>query len=327
MRLICFNDGIDIQHNGNEKNIETVFGLNDDDSIMQLFTFPTHMYPNQTQFQTLLKNSIYGPIIQTGFLFYSFRYQISFAHFMMQTVPLLRDYLINYNTYSLLIPKHSYNILCKEIIELCGIPDDKIILLEDNIIYTIDSLAPRKYYNTFPDHSTNDEHMWIYSLMRKSLPINNIQPKLRKVYLKRDGIVNNTFGNSETGIIRRILNEDLLIKKLEEDGFEIITLGTKHIYEKYNLLNNIHILITQLGANCMNLVFANSPTHCIFLSNDSLLGKDYYIELSNDLNQTKINHHTLQFEPDYNICDPLNNMNNAFSVSIEKVIDTIHPLQ
>jgi capsular polysaccharide biosynthesis protein len=325
MRILSVKDGIPITYNDSETNIETIFALHDDNTIQQYFTFNLHITPDNTIFQNTLTNSTSNTIIERGYLFYSFRYQISFAHFMMQTVPLLKEYILTYHDYKLLIPEHHYNNLCKDILNLCNISSDRIVLLEDRQIYTITTLAPRFVYHAVPVMYTQD-HIWIYSYIRQSLPIQSGNTPMRKVYLKRDGITNHAFGNSETGICRRITNEDELIKILESQGFEIITLGTKHILEKCQSLNNIHILITQIGANCMNLIFGNAPSHCIFLSNNTPLGQSYYTKLSSELNNKNINEILLEFPPNNIYTDPSNSMNSSFEVSIEQILTSIQTL-
>jgi capsular polysaccharide biosynthesis protein len=325
MRLFCIEDGIPIRYNQNEMNIETVFSLQDDNTIQQMFTFQTHIHTNETQFQKEITSAQNGKLIEKGLLFYSFRYQISFAHFMMQTVPLLKDYIEQYSEYSLLVPKHHMNQLCQDILEHCKIPSEKIILLEDRTIYTVNVLAPRKHYHTVPSNYTSD-HVWIYSMIRKTLPLTQIRIPTRNVYLRRDGVPNAQFGNSETGAMRRILNEDALIQRLSEIGFEIITLGSKRLHEKCYELSNIHTLITQLGANCMNLIFGNAPTNCILLTNDRPLGEHYYTSLSAELNQSPIQTYIFQYPSDPNYTDPFNSMNAAFTVDIDTIIQKVNQL-
>ncbi len=325
MRLFCIEDGIPIRYNQHETNIETVFSLQDDNTIQQMFTFQTNIHTNGTQFQKEITSAQNGNLIEKGFLFYSFRYQISFAHFMMQTVPLLKDYIEQYSEYSLLVPKHHMNQLCQDILEHCKIPSEKIILLEDRTIYTVNVLAPRKHYHTVPSNYTSD-HVWIYSMIRKTLPLTQIRIPTRNVYLRRDGVPNAQFGNSETGAMRRIRNEDVLIQRLSEIGFEIITLGSKRLHEKCYELSNIHTLITQLGANCMNLIFGNAPTNCILLTNDRPLGEHYYTSLSAELNQSPIQTYIFQYPSDPNYTDPFNSMNAAFTVDIDTIIQKVNQL-
>lgn len=326
MRVFCKKDGIPIRYNQHERNIETLFSLHDDNTIQQMFTFQTNLHVDEQMFQEELLRASDGGTIEKGFLFYSFQYQISFAHFMMQTVPLLKDYIEHYQDYSLIIPEHHYNYLCQDILNHCCIPHEKIILLKDSTITTIQILAPRQHYHTVPSPYTSD-HVWIYRMIRKMLPLSQTKTPIRKVYIKRDGVPNHQFGNSETGSNRKILNEDSLIQILSSLGFECLTLGTKTLDEKCQALHNIDILITSLGANCMNLVFGNAPKNCILLSNDHPLGEHYYTSLSSELNTYPIHTIHIQSPSDPNYIDPLNSMNSAFTVPIDQVISTINHIQ
>lgn len=318
MRIIVFEEGIPIKYNNNERNIETVFGLNENNTIIQGFTFPCNLSCDiNVPYDTVMEH------LDTGYLFYSFRYQISFAHFMTQTVPLLTDYINNYPDYKLLVPKHHYNILHKEILKYTNIPDDRIKLLESNKIYSIKKFARRiPHEETF---TITNNKLFIYDTIRQNL---NIQPSCtpkRKVYLKRDGVSNTNYGNSETGIIRKVNNEDELVNTLSSLGFEIITLGTKSFEEKKQALSDCQIIISQLGANCMNLIFGNAPNHVLLLSNRSPIGENFYVKLMSKLNNQGIGYKLLMFNSSGDK-DTTNRWNDAYSVNIKDIVEHIKPI-
>ena len=315
MRIILFEKGIPIQYNNNEKNIETVFGLNEDNSIIQGFTFSEYLKCNIN-----IPPDTTVEYLENGYLFYSFRYQISYAHFMTQTVPLLSDYINNYSNYKLLVPKHHYNILHKELFKYTNISNDNIILLESNTIYNINNFARRiPHEDTFMITHTK---LYIYNLIRNNLHIEpNYSPK-RKVYLKRDGAASTEYGNSETGVIRKINNEDELINTLSLLGFEIITFGTKTFEEKKLALSNCQIIISQIGANCMNFIFGNAPKHILLLSNTNPLGETYYVDLMSLLNGQHIKYKLLKYNPSGDK-DPTNIWNDAYTINIQDVVEYI----
>lgn len=320
MKLLVLKDGISIQYNQNEHNIETVFSLDTMNKIIQHFTFQCHIHYDPIILEQVIMNITNTTDISHGFLFYSFRYQISFHHFLMQTLPLLDSYLKSYPTYTLLIPKHHYTIFVKDILSLLSIQN--ILLLEDHTIYNIAEFADRNWLNDscLEMHPTRYS---IFNLVRQQLNILPNTAPSRKIYLKKDGIVNPNFGNSETGILRKILNEDALIDQLKMDGFEIIHLGDKLLHEKKALLENAHIIVTQLGANCMNLLFTNAPKHLLFLSNATAFGKDFFCSISQIYNNTPIHTHTLIYPNDPVHFDPTNSMNAAFTVSIEEITNYV----
>ena len=325
MKLLYIKQGIKIRYNTNEYIDETIFALDSDNNIIQNTTFYTNIYPiNQDDLNDIISqiyktNNIVN--VPKGFLFYSFAYQKSFVHYLTNNVPKLCDYINSYKDYKLLIPKHFYNNLCKDILELCNISISNVELLEDNTIYNIIDCVQIKHYEAPPSNFT-ENHLWIYRKIREKLNIYENSTPYKKIYLKRDNISNIDYGNDETGILRQIINEKDLIDKLIENGFEIITLGNKSITEKCDLLNNCLIIVTPLGANCMNLIFSNSPKHMIIVSNDRNFGHDYYTNISCKLNNSNINYKTFRYNSIGT--DPLNYWNSSFSVNVDEIIENVN---
>lgn len=270
MKILYINDGIDIFYNHNESHLEYIFGIDDNFNIIQNITFDTNIHLDINKFNEIVKNYKIKTI-DKGYLFYSFAYEISFGHYIGQTVPKLYEYLELYRDHKLLIPKNRYNNLCKNILNLLKIDRSHIEIIEDGYIYDIKNYIPTTRYHCAPT-PYSPTHIELYKKIREPLLITENTSPSRNVYLKRDGKPCITFGNSETGILRQIMNENELITKLQSIGFEIITLGDKYIEEKAALLNNINTLITPLGANCINLIFCNSPKHIIYLSNTENFG-------------------------------------------------------
>ena len=317
------NDNIYIKNQCNEIHKETIFGLDNNNNIIQHITFPCEIeIIEMDKFKNTISSSN-EVIIENGYLFYSFTYEMSYCHYLCQTVPKLYEYLNTYKNYKLLIPEHRYNNLCKNILNLLNIDESDILILKHKNIYVINDYIITNKYGCIPSNFTHDQ-ISIYKKIREKLNIlPNVDP-LRKVYLKRDGHPNSLFGNSETGILRQITNENELIEELIKKGFEIITLGNKYIDEKSFLLNNIKILITPLGANCMNFIFCNSPHNIIYLSNTENFGNDLFSRLSEELNDSKINSTIVRY-PGIKT-DPLNPWNNSFSVDIKDILNKINDI-
>jgi capsular polysaccharide biosynthesis protein len=324
VKILCIDNGIPIKY-GNEYGIERVFAFDENDSLIPNFTFNTSVYPNEE----IMKNTISDirqnnlfETIENGYLFYSFQYQISYMHFMGNTLPLLTNYMKYYSTYKLLIPKHSYNNFIINILNLLNIDTKNVILLDEKKIYTVKNFIERNRYDTVPAECSND-HLWIYNTLRHSLNIKPNMNPIRKVYLKKDGIANDKYGNSETGKNRIIYNENELVCRFREDGFEIITLGDKTIEEKEFLLRDIKILVTQLGANCGNLIFSNGPKNIIYLSNDRPFGDSWYTSLVNLLNNIQVNSRTFIYPSDWSHADPTNQWNCPYSVNADEIMNYI----
>jgi len=324
MKLLYFEDGIKIVHNHCETNIETIFGLDEQNNIIQGFTFLCHILVDENYFNDKIKKckTIF---LENGFLFYSFSYEISFAHYITQTVPKLYEYINSYSNYKLLIPKKKYNNLCKDILKLLNINDENIYILEDETIYIINDYVNSNIYHAPPDNFTYN-HLWIYKKIREPLNIVPNNNPYKKIYLKRDGISNNNFGNSEIGIKRQIINENELMSHLIKMNFEIIHLGDKFISEKKEFLENSKIIITPLGANCLNLIFSNAPKHIIMLGNHNIFGYEYYTSLCEVLNNEKINRKFIQNDTVYNN-DETNEWNGAFYVNIDQINDYLKSIE
>ena len=190
-KIIYFDEPIKIKFiNSNEESLEHVFKLDNKNNLINNFTFTREIsILDIISFKNKLINSdtIH---LDNCFLLYSFYYQISFCHFMTNTIPKLYDYIINFKNYTLLIPKVFYNNLCKDIIERLNININNIYLLEDNKIYNIKNLITINHYEA-PPSPYSLHHIYTYNLLRKSLNIVEFDNKYRNIYLKRDGVSNN----------------------------------------------------------------------------------------------------------------------------------------
>lgn len=216
-----------------------------------------------------------------------------------------------------MIPESRYNNFCKDVLELVKINKNQIQILLDNTVYYVKDYVKTNVYHAMPAQFT-EAHLNIYSKIRNNLNIVQNTNPTKKIYLKRDGKPNVEYGNSETGIIRQIENENELMNSLRNIGFDIVTLGDKHIVEKSNVLNDSNIIITPLGANCVNLIFSNAPKNIIFLSNQNMFGDEYFISLFEKLNHAKINYLIFRYDGIHH--DVTNQWNISFNVNIEEII-------
>ena len=322
VKILCVKDGIPIRYNGHEENVETIFGFDTSNRLIQRFTFLCDIYPSD---ELVRKYSSAKEInVEKACLFYAYRYQVSFAHFCCQTLPKLLDFFELSKTVPdirLLVPNHHYNTFVKDIFARCKIDMLKLIVMEDNHLYNVQYYYKTRIFDCIPDKFSKD-HLEIFSMIRSSIPVTPCVPK-RRVYLKKDGVPNTEFGNSERGITRKILNEEELMGALQSKGFEIVTLGDKTIDQKYELLKDAEYVITQIGANCMNLAYTNAPKNIILLTNDITFGEMWYSNLCSELNSAEINTKILYYKSHIYNKDPTNMWNNPFYVNIAEILDNI----
>lgn len=318
MRIFIYKQGIPVSFRNypTQHDYETVIGLHNNNTVIEDFTFKAVVY-DKNKLDNLLSRT---PVetIAYGYLFYSFKYQVSFHHFMASTAPMIKDYIDKYPTYKLLVPEHCYNALCKDICNLFSVTDDRIIILRDKHLYQVMNLATRTWDDDVFNLSASI--MDTFRHLRDTVGTSTSVPKIRRIYIQRDRSGNEAFNNSNTGTYRAIVNEDVLIAKLKEVGFEIVTLGTRTMREKKELLEGAKTIVTPLGANCLNLLFS-TPERVVFLSNASGLGSVFYTDLVRVFNQCSVE--TLKFNNIRDKCDPHNQWNSPFEVDVDAILRTI----
>jgi len=321
LTLVHLEEGIKVFFN-NESNREVLFFYDENENYIQQTTYP-YVDIKAEEINTILKNSkeeiLY--VEEECFLYYSFNYQVSYAHYLTQCLPKLNFYL-NDLSKKLVIPKSTYNNLCKNILSILKIPENNIIVLEDNVRYifrdidTIPHVGPQ--WNS-AGGSINLDGIDLYHKLRNALNISPSKDVNRKVYLKRDQTAYVEYNNSEVGKYRYIINEDKLITLLLKNDFEVITLGDKTIEEKVNYLKDIDILITQLGANVCNLIFSNTIRNILVLSNNKPIGQKYYFDMIDMLNLDNKTKDMFTYPcVNYGI-DPDNDTNTPFQVDLNDI--------
>jgi capsular polysaccharide biosynthesis protein len=315
LTLVHLEDGIEIIYpTGKQK--EVLFFYDDTGRFLQHTTWPSHIDAN---FEDILKNSqetIY--IEEDCFLYYAFNLQVSYAHYLTQCLPKLNYYD---KQKKIVVPKSTYNILSKTIFELLDIPNECILILQDNIKYVFKNIDTIPHIGSQWDGvggEVNDAGVEVCKKLRNALGIVPSKNPTRKVYLKRNQHVSLEHNDSNIGKYRRISNEDQLIDLLVQNNFEIIELGSKTIQEKTEELKDIDVLITQLGANICNLIFSNTTNNILLLSNDRPVGEHYYFGLLDKLNLSQSKNLFIYPSSPYNV-DPENSTNASFEVNLEDI--------
>ena len=318
--IVHLEQGLDVSFNGHDTNKEVVFSFDSNKKFIQKFTYPVDICsPKIKNILTNTNSKIH--IRDECFFYYSFYFQISYAHYLTQCLPKL-NYYLNELDKTLVIPRSSYTNLCKDICNLLELDNTKILILEDNVEYSFDNIQTVDHIGSEWDGvggEVNNSGVSIYEKLRDSLGLSPNKTPHRKVYLKRDGKKNLDYGNGEVGIFRKIDNENELIDLLTANGFEIIELGTKRIEEKSECLKDIHTVITQIGANCMNLIFSNSIKNVLLLSNDSPIGQNYYFDIIDKLNPINSNKKMFISRSSDGRVDPKNTTNRPFSVDLNEI--------
>jgi hypothetical protein len=302
----------------NETNFENIFIFDSNNKNIENITFLGHVLFNENiTHKELSSRKCFN--IENMFLFYSFRYQISFGHFIEQCLPKFNLY-INLKkeipSLKFCIPGRRYNTITKNIVSLLGINDKDILILNDDYVYIINNF----YYKNYECTGFDNDKINTFNLIRRKLKITeNVNP-YRNVYLKKN---NNDIPEKDCyniGKTRIIINEDILISYLRELNFEIITLGECDLFEKNKILTDINILITQSGGNMYYLIFSNTPKHVCFLTNTEPIHVEYICDLLPKLSCYTIADVTrLSYNSIYENGDSTNKWNSPFIVNIDDI--------
>ncbi len=191
----------------------------------------------------------------------------NYYHWLFDVLPRLKSYLeiidhIDYFCISKRAPEKFISILAH-----FGITKDKILLIDDRKKIQFESL----YVTSLPG-SEGRTPDWAISFLRSRLittpPVNPIS---KRIYFTR--------GNSS----RKIINEDFIIKFLEQNGFNIVDPELLSISEQINLMQQTNIVIGAHGAAMSNILFSKEGCRVIELFSPDYFRTDCFYTLANQL--------------------------------------------
>jgi hypothetical protein len=243
----------------------------------------------------------------------------NFQHFMEENVCLLGSYISQNLNCPILVP----NIIGSK-----GIPYYNSTLKEILKVLNLEHRVELVNYECKPIIT---EPMWritlnkiiFYIHFKNSLPDFKSGPE--KIFIKR------TWGNKPGEIhghpspIRCIINEDLLQTHLESKGFVTVTFKDASFYEKKQLLQNAKEIVTQTGANCVNLFLCDKLEKLTLLTNDVFKMGGYFANIWINVHQKKLLFNELSFESiDKHLLVEQNGMphgidNGNFYVNLEQI--------
>lgn len=206
----------------------------------------------------------------------------NYYHFLYDTLPYLYTYLklkkdipnlkllVNYPNKNM---NHFYkfnNEFLEKIIDM----NDIIVHYENNIyknMYVSSSLTHGGYSNNKP----RNEIYEIYNIINKQVV--DIVDTPKKIYISRRTWINNDTSNIGTNYTtrRKMLNEDLLVEKLEEIGFIEIFAENLSTDEKINIFKNAEVICGCIGGGMANLLFSKPTTKTI------IIVTPFFLEINN----------------------------------------------
>ena len=208
----------------------------------------------------------------------------NYYHFIYDTIPYLYSYLkikkqnkkikllMNYNK-----NKNKHLKFVEESLALLGI-NDILIHKEDNLyknIYLSNSLTHDGLSNEPP----RKEIFELYEIMIKNALKTNLNNVINhdKIYISRRTWINKDNDNIGTNytLRRKLTNEDLLVKNLEEKGFFEFFGENYSMAEKIIIFNKSKMVIGAIGGTITNCVFCGPNTKIITLVSPDFLRLNY----------------------------------------------------
>ena len=134
------------------------------------------------------------------------------------------------------------------ILELCGIPKERVIPLSD-----VTALRAKRLRVAVRARGGHVNPPWLVRALREVSGFGPpIQPPRRSIYLSRLGAKR-----------RPLKNEAEVIQALEQRGFEIIDAGLLSVAEQQILFSEAALIVASHGAALTNLAWCNSSAHVI----------------------------------------------------------------
>ncbi len=209
--------------------------------------------------------------IESGFFCMANEWSVlgQYFHFFMEMLPKIVNYRENaMHLCPLLITKQTLRPYVREILDVLGIPKNKIIEIGRNQVYKVNEMYTCGWAGAFPIECE--------SLPRESVYLNIIRNRcfqkyrdtrgLRNIYISRKE--SRSANNQQVCLARFVVNEDELLDKLDQNRlhFDRVRLGESSIEEKVSILSSVDNLIMDAGSSVVNAMFAKNLQKAIILS-------------------------------------------------------------
>lgn len=228
----------------------------------------------------------------------------NYFHFLYDALP----YLISYLELKRTIPdlkllmqfpneqKTRFYPFVSEFLELLNIGSDDIIMINKNVAYK-DIFVSTSYTHDFDSNLPPREEIYefyknIVSLVREKHDKNIITPK--KIYVSRRTWLHNDFSNIGTNYTtrRRLVNEDQLVEKLLNDGYEEVFTERLTTIEKIFYFANATHVVGAIGGGISNVLFSPKITKLEALVSPTFLDVNLRFKYSLDCVDVYYNYNT-----------------------------------
>ena len=193
-----------------------------------------------------------------------------YFHFLWEILPKIVNYAENaMDICPLLITQQTLRPYVKEILNILGIPEEKIITIKKNQAYRINELYTSDWRAYKTELSQLPRELHYFNILRKkafekypdTLGLNNI-------YISRKEVASPN--NQHCSVSRMCVNEDEILNVLSENGlgFHRVRLGAVSIREKVLQMSSAENIIVAAGSSTMNILFSKEPKRVVILTDE-----------------------------------------------------------
>lgn len=215
--------------------------------------------------------------LEKAVLLYSNQYgEWNFEHWMLDVLPKAwsASKKSEFGEISFVVTDGQFRELTEEYLAHIGVLPEKIINIEEIDLYVAELFEFTSSYS----HPFSTESAEFIKHFRGKLVENrqNEPKKKSRLYLGRTEI--NTAGSG-----RIIQNLPEVLEMLDSEGFEFVSAGDLNLSQKHSLFSNSDIVLTEIGANCLNVLISSGVKKFIQIGHRRWK-KTYYSDIFNILN-------------------------------------------
>jgi hypothetical protein len=165
----------------------------------------------------------------------------SFGHYIFNLFPVLYYYRQYHYDMQLCLSKRIYNSILKNLINILQIDNNKITILEDEILYLIDDIYTYKLVNTD----------WIFKPVKWLLEY--VKPKEQK-YDNPNKILYISYRSNNKYTARKVNNSEIEAYCLN-NNIDVLDMSVYSIEEKARILPQYETIIVLYGSGSNNIIF------------------------------------------------------------------------
>lgn len=206
----------------------------------------------------------------------------NYYHFIYDTLPYLITYLdlkkeklnlkllMNYPNSG----SHNFYPFVKEFLELLGIGDSDILIVNNHTIYNEIYISSSYTHGIDSNLPPRKEIYDFYRELAFDVKYGNDHVETpKKIYISRRSWIHNDFSNIGTNYTtrRKLENEDTLVESLNQQGYiEVFTENLSTI-EKIQMFSQVDSVIGSIGGGMCNVLFSPKTTDVVVLLSPTFL--------------------------------------------------------